>query len=179
MSCSCRPPTWRRPSSVAAPDFSFDIVSRADQMEVKNGIDQAQKELANRYDFRGGKSEILHEKDDITLIADDEFKMQQLKDIVVSKLMKRGIDFRQIDWGKQEHGTGLTIRQKLVFKTGIPQDQAKALIKQIKEKGLKVQAQIQGEEVRVSAKNKDDLQKTIQFVKGLELPYPVDFVNYR
>jgi cyclic-di-GMP-binding protein len=164
---------------VANPDFSFDIVSRADMMEVKNGIDQAQKELANRYDFRGGKSEILHEKDDITLIADDEFKMDQLKDIVISKLLKRGIDMRQIDWGKVEHGTGLTIRQKLVFKTGIPQDQAKALIKQIRDKGLKVQAQIQGEEVRVTSKSKDDLQKAITFVKSLDLSYPVDFVNYR
>lgn len=162
-----------------AADFSFDLVSRADPMEVKNGIDQAQKELANRYDFKGGKSEILHEKDDITLVADDEFKMDQLKDIVISKLLKRGIDMRQIDWGKVEHGTGLTIRQKLLLKTGITQDQSKPLIKQIKDKGLKVQAQIQGEEVRISAKSKDDLQKCIAFIKSLELSFPVDFVNYR
>lgn len=164
---------------MASSDFSFDIVSRADMMEVKNAIDQAQRELANRYDFKGSKAEILHEKDDITLIADDEFKMDQLKDIVVSKMLKRGIDIRQIDWGKQEAGTGLTIRQKLVLKTGIPQDQAKALIKQIRDKGLKVNAQIQGDEVRVSSKSKDDLQKTIQFVKSLDLSYPVNFVNYR
>jgi hypothetical protein len=160
-------------------DFSFDIVSRADAMEVKNAMDQAQKELANRYDFRGSKAEILHEKEDITLIADDEFKMDQLKDIVVSKMLNRGIDFRQIDWGKQEAGTGLSIRQKLLLKTGIPQDQAKALIKQIKDKGLKVQAQIQGEEVRVTSKSKDDLQKAITYVKGLDLAFPVDFVNFR
>ena len=162
-----------------ATEFSFDLVSRADPMEVKNGIDQSQKELANRYDFKGGKSEILHEKDDITLVADDEFKMDQLKDIVISKLLKRGIDMRQIDWGKTEHGTGLTIRQKLLLKTGITQDQSKPLIKQIKDKGLKVQAQIQGEEVRISAKSKDDLQKCIAFIKSLELSFPVDFVNYR
>lgn len=148
-------------------------------MEVRNAIDQAQRELANRYDFKGSKCEIIEEKEDITLVGDDEFKLSQLKDIVLSKLLKRGIDIRQIDWGKIEPGSGISVRQKLILKTGIPQDQAKALIKQIKDKGLKVQAQIQGEEVRVSGKNKDDLQKAIQFVKGLTLPFPVNFVNYR
>ena len=164
---------------MAAVDFSFDIVSKADMMEVKNAIDQAQKELANRYDFRGGKSEILHEKDDITLIADDEFKMEQLKDIVFSKMLKRGIDARQIEWGKPEPATGLTIKMALKLKQGIEQDKAKALIKQIRDKGLKVQAQIQGDEVRVSSKSKDDLQKAITFVKGLDLPFPVNFINFR
>jgi len=164
---------------MAAVDFSFDIVSKADMMEVKNAIDQAQKELANRYDFRGGKSEILHEKDDITLIADDEFKMDQLKDIVFSKMIKRGIDARQIEWGKPEPATGLTIKLALKLKQGIEQDKAKALIKQIRDKGLKVQAQIQGDEIRVSSKSKDDLQKAITFVKGLDLAFPVNFINFR
>jgi cyclic-di-GMP-binding protein len=164
---------------MASTEFSFDIVSRADKMEVKNGIDQAQRELANRYDFRGSIAEIKAEKEEITLIAEDEFRMNQLKDIVVSKLLKRGIDMRQIDWGKLEPGAGISVHQKLELKNGIAQDKAKALIKQIKEKGLKVQAQIQGEEIRVSGKNKDDLQKAIQFVKGLTLDFPVDFVNYR
>ena len=164
---------------MAAQDFSFDIVSRADMMEVKNAIDQAQKELHNRYDLKGTKCEIQAEKDDYTLIADDEFRMDQLKDIVFSKLIKRGVDARQIDWGKVEPGAGISVKCKLTFKTGIAQDKAKSLIKQIKEKGLKVNAQIQGEEVRVSAKSKDDLQKTITYVKGLDLDYPVNFVNYR
>jgi len=164
---------------MAAVDFSFDIVSKADMMEVKNAIDQAQKELANRYYFRGGKSEILHEKDDITLIADDEFKMDQLKDIVFSKMIKRGIDARQIEWGKPEPATGLTIKLALKLKQGIEQDKAKALIKQIRDKGLKVQAQIQGDEIRVSSKSKDDLQKAITFVKGLDLAFPVNFINFR
>lgn len=164
---------------MAAPDFSFDIVSRADMMEVKNAVDQAQKELANRYDFRGSKSEILHEKEDITLIADDEFRMDQLKDIVFSKMLKRGIDARQLEWGKPEPATGLTIKVKLILKTGIEQQKAKDLTKQIRDKGLKVQAQIQGEEVRVSSKSKDDLQKAMAFVKTLDLPYPVNFVNFR
>lgn len=164
---------------MASADFSFDIVSRVDQMEVKNAIDQAQKELSNRYDLKGTKAEIKAEKEDITVIADDEFRLEQVKDIVFSKLIKRGIDGRQIEWGKIEPGAGISVHIKLTFKAGIPQDQAKALIKQIRDKGIKVNAQIQGEEVRVSSKSKDDLQKTMAFVKGLDLPYPVDFVNYR
>lgn len=165
---------------MATQDFSFDIVSRVDKMEVKNAIGQAEKDLANRYDLKGTKCEIVHEKDDVSLIADDEFRMDQLKDIVFSKLIKRGIDGRSIEWGKLEPGAGISVHCKLTFTQGIAQDKAKALIKQIKDnKGLKVQAQIQGEEVRVSGKSKDDLQKAITFVKGLDLDFPVDFVNYR
>lgn len=164
---------------MAAAEFSFDIVSRVDQMEVKNAIGQAEKDLANRYDLKGTKCEILAEKDDITLVADDEFRMDQLKEIVFSKLLKRGIDHRQFEWGKLEPGAGISVRCKLTFKAGIAQDKAKPLIKQIKDKGLKVQAQIQGDEIRVSSKVKDDLQKTITFVKSLELDFPVDFVNFR
>lgn len=162
-----------------AADFSFDIVSRVNHMEVKNAVDQAQKELANRYDFKGSKAEIIENKESVTLIADDDFKMNQLKDILESKLVKRGVDRRQFDWGKSEPATGLTIRQELKFKAGIAQEIAKPLIKQIKDKGFKVQAQIQGDEIRVSGKSKDDLQKTIQFIKGLDLEVPVDFINFR
>jgi cyclic-di-GMP-binding protein len=165
---------------MAAADFSFDIVSRIDSMELKNAIDQAQRELLNRYDFKGGKSEIQFDnKLEVVLVADDEFKMDQLKDIVFSKMLKRGIDARQFAWGKVEEAGNLTVRCEMELKQGISQDKAKPLIKQIRDKGLKVNAQIQGEEIRVSSKSKDDLQKTIQFVKSLELEYPVDFVNFR
>jgi hypothetical protein len=164
---------------MATGEYSFDIVSKVDLMEVKNAIGQAEKELSNRYDLKGTKCEIVLEKDNVSLIADDEFRMQQLQDIVFSKLIKRGIDARSIEWGKIEPGAGLSVRCKLELKQGIPQDKAKALTKQIRDQGLKVNAQIQGEEVRVSGKNKDDLQKAIGFVKGLDLEYPVAFVNYR
>ncbi|HRJ28107.1 MAG TPA: YajQ family cyclic di-GMP-binding protein [Fimbriimonadaceae bacterium] len=160
-------------------DFSFDIVSRVDKQEVRNAMDQAIKELTNRYDFKGSKSEIQFEKEEITLIGDDEFKLGQVRDIVESKLLKRGIDIRQIDYSKPEPATGMTLKQKVILKQGISQDHAKPLIKQIKDAGIKVQAQIQGEEIRVSGKSKDDLQKAIQFVKGLKLDFPVEFVNYR
>ena len=164
---------------MASTEFSFDVVSRADMMEVKNAIGQAEKEFENRYDFKGSKCEIQSEKEGVTLVADDEFKMDQLKEIVVSKLLKRGIDFRQIDWSKLEPAAGVTVKTKLELKTGIPMDKAKALTKQIRDSGIKVNAQIQGEELRVSAKSKDDLQKAITFLKGLDLDYPINFVNYR
>ncbi len=164
---------------MATQEFSFDIVSKADMMEVKNAVNQATKELDNRYDFRGSMASISLEKDEINLVADDEFRMEQLREIVVSKLLKRGIEYKMVEQGKVEPGSGISVKQKLTFKNGIPQEQAKALVKQIKEKGLKVNAQIQGEEVRVSGKAKDELQKAIQFVKGLDLPYSVDFVNLK
>ncbi len=164
---------------MASSDFSFDIVSRVDMMEVKNAINQAEKEFANRYDFKGSKCEMVYEKDELKVIGDDEFRLDQVRDIVFSKLVKRGIDPRQVEWSKPEPGAGVTVHSKLSFKAGIPQDKAKELTKIIRDKGLKVNAQIQGDEVRVSGKSKDDLQKTIAFVKGLDLGYPVDFVNFR
>ncbi|MCU0316901.1 MAG: YajQ family cyclic di-GMP-binding protein [Fimbriimonadaceae bacterium] len=164
---------------MATQDFSFDIASKVDQMEVKNAIGQAQKELANRYDFRGSNAEIELEKDEVKLVAEDEFRMEQLRDIVISKLIKRGIELKMIEQGKIEPGAGISVRQKLTFKSGIPQDQAKSLIKQIKDQAFKVNTQIQGEEVRVSSKSKDDLQKAINFIKSLDLPFSPSFINYR
>ncbi len=164
---------------MAAKEFSFDIVSSADMMEVRNGVDQAKRELANRYDFKGSKAAIEFEKDEITLIADDEFRMGQLTDILTSKMIKRGIELRQLDFGKMEPGTGVSVKQKVTMKQGIAQEHAKPLIKQIKDKGLKVQAQIQGDAVRVTGKDKDELQKVMAFVKSLELPMPIKFENYR
>lgn len=161
-------------------EFSFDIVSEVDKMEVKNAFNQAEKELQNRYDFKGTKAEMeLVDDSAIDLTADDEFRMGQLYDIVFSKLIKRNIDAKMIETGKIEAAGGMTVKQKVSFKQGIPQDQAKALVKQIKDSKIKVNAQIQGEQVRVSSKSKDDLQKTMQFVKGLDLPYAINFTNYR
>ncbi|RYG32119.1 YajQ family cyclic di-GMP-binding protein [bacterium] len=164
---------------MAVSEFSFDIVSRADAMEIKNALNQADKDLGNRYDLKGTKCEIVTEKDETKLIADDEFRMDQLKEIVFSKLLKRGIDARQFSWGKLEPGAGISVHCKIEFKNGIEQTKAKALAKQIKDKGLKVQTQIQGEEIRVTSKSKDDLQKTMAFVKELDLDFPVEFVNMR
>jgi cyclic-di-GMP-binding protein len=162
-----------------AQEFSFDIVSRVDLNEVKNAHNQAVKELENRYDFRGSIAKIEFDGKEISLTAEDEFRLEQVRDIVFSKLVKREVDAKMIEFGKIEPGAGVSVRQKVTFKQGIPQDQAKSLVRQIKDKGLKVNAQIQGEELRVSGKAKDDLQKAITFVKSLDLPFAVDFVNYR
>lgn len=164
---------------MATQDFSFDIVSRVDLNEVKNAYNQATKELENRYDFRGSIAKIEFDGKEVKLTAEDEFRLEQVRDIVFSKLVKRGIDPKMVEYGKAEPGAGISVHQAVQFKQGIPQDQAKSLAKQIKDKGLKVHAQIQGEELRVSGKSKDDLQKAIQFVKSLDLPFAVDFVNYR
>ena len=162
-----------------AKDSSFDIVSRVDQQEVKNAIDQAKRELANRYDFKGSASDITHNVEKIELVSDDEFKLQQLRDIVESKLIKRGIDLRHVEYGKITPGAKMTVDQTLTLKQGITQDLGKTISKAIRDSKLKVTSQIQGDELRVSGKEKDELQKVITLVKGLDLPVPVDFVNYR
>lgn len=164
---------------MAQSQFSFDIVSRVDQQEVRNAVDQAQKELMNRWDLKGTHSEIEFEKDQITLTGGDEMKLGMVRDILFSKLIKRGIDARQVDYGKEEPATGMSLRQKVNFKQGIEQETGKQISKSIRDSGIKVNAQIQGDELRVSGKSKDDLQKAMALVKGMDLPVPVEFTNYR
>ena len=162
-----------------AKEFSFDIVSKADVQEVRNAMDQVRREVANRYDFKGTKVSAEFVNDEISLTADDEFRMKQLQDIVVSKMVKRGIDSRQLDYGKLEPGSGVSVKQKATLKQGIPQDLAKQMIQRIKDEKLNVKTQFQGDAVRVTGKDKDELQKTMAFVKGLKLELPVKFENYR
>jgi len=162
-----------------AKESSFDIVSRVDWQEVKNAVDQAKRELANRYDFKGSSSEISLGAETIDLTSDDEFKLSQLRDIMESKLIKRSIDLRHVEHGSITPGSKMTVHQALSFKKGITQDLGKTISKAIRDSKLKVTSQIQGDELRVSGKDKDDLQKVIALVKGLDLPVPVDFVNYR
>lgn len=165
---------------MAASEFSFDIVSKVDPMEAKNAMDQVQREVQNRYDFRGSLAEAELDKDEIKMHCEDDFRLSQLKDIVLSKLLKRGIDLRMVEHGKVEPGAGASVRQVLKLKAGLTMDEAKALAKQIKEnKALKVNGQVQGDAVRVSSKSKDDLQKCMTFVKSLELDYAPEFTNYR
>lgn len=162
-----------------AKDSSFDIVSRVDMQEVRNAVDQAKRELSNRYDFKGSAAAIEHTETKIDLTADDEFKLSQLRDIVESKLVKRSIDLRHVEYGKVTQGAKMTVEQQLLLKQGISQDLGKQISKAIRDSKLKVTSQIQGEELRVSGKDKDELQKVIALVKGLDLAVPVAFVNYR
>ena len=164
---------------MAQSTFSFDVVSKVNRQEVKNAVDQAQKELMNRFDLKGTNTEIEFEKEEIVLVGGDEGKLAQVRDILFSKMMKRGVDARQLEYGKEEPASGMTVRQKVEFKDGIEQSVAKGISKQIRDSGLKVTAQIQGDEMRVSGKSKDDLQKAMAFLKALDLPVPIEFTNFR
>ena|SRR3989304_1093940 len=162
---------------------SLDIVSEIDMQEVDNAVNQARKEIEQRYDFKGSKSEINlekeKEKEGITVLADDDYKLKAIIDILQSKFIKRGISIKSLDYGKAEAASGSMVRQVIKLKNGIPTEKAKEIIKIIKETKLKVQSQIQEEQVRVTGKNIDDLQEIIALLKGKELDIPLQFENFR
>jgi cyclic-di-GMP-binding protein len=160
-------------------ESSFDIVSKVDLSEVTNAINIAKKEIQNRYDFKGSKSDISLEKDELILISDDEFKLEQLKDVLIGKLIKRGVPTKNIQYGKVEPASGGTVRQRAKLVQGIDKDNAKKINTIIKNTGLKVKSQIQDDQIRVSGKSKDDLQKVIAAIREADLPIDVQFVNYR
>jgi uncharacterized protein YajQ (UPF0234 family) len=162
-----------------AQDFSFDIVSKTEMQEVSNAIQQAQKELAQRFDFKGSKSSIELTAEEIVLVSDDEGKLRSVKDILESKLVKRGVSLKPLDNYPHEKSPGGTVRQKAKIVQGIEIEKAKAIVKAIKEAKLKVQASIQSEQVRVTGRAKDDLQKAMAIVKGHDYGIPLQFTNYR
>lgn len=160
---------------------SFDIVSELDMQEVDNAINQADKEIATRFDFKGGKSKIELDKGTkkIKLLADDDMKLRALHQIIETKMSKRGIDLRCLEYGKEEEATHNAIRQEVTLKNGVDKESAKKITKMIKESGLKVQAQIQDEQVRVTGKKIDDLQAVIQYLRTNEVGLPLQFINMR
>jgi len=162
-----------------AQEFSFDVVSKTDMQEVSNAVQQAQKELAQRFDFKGSKSSIELAAEEIVLASDDEGKLRSVKDILESKLVKRGVALKAMDYGVLEQAMGGTVRQRAKIVQGIEIEKAKAIVKAIKEAKLKVQASIQSDQVRVTGKTKDDLQKAIALVKGKDFGIPLQFTNYR
>jgi len=162
-----------------AQEFSFDIVSKTDMQEVANAIQQAQKELAQRFDFKGSKSSIELAADEIVLSSDDEGKLRQVKDIVESKLVKRKVSLKALDYGKVEPAAGATVRQSAKIVQGIESEKAKAIVRTIKDAKLKVQASIQSDQVRVVGRSKDDLQKAISLVRENDFGIPLQFTNYR
>lgn len=162
-----------------AKDSSFDVVSQVDLQEVTNGITMALKEIRNRYDFKGSKSDISVDKKELVLISDDEFKLEQLKDVMVSKLIKRGVPTKNIEYGKVENASGGTVRQRGKLIQGIDKENAKKINNLIKKSGLKVKSQIQDDQLRVSAKSRDDLQQVIAAIKEADLSIDVQFINYR
>lgn len=160
---------------------SFDIVSEIDMMEVENAVNQAQKEIGQRFDFRGGKSSIELDKTakKIKIIADDDMKLRSIHQVLATKMAKRNLDLRALKYGKEEPATGNTIRQVIDIKAAMEKEEAKEVTKAIKDSKLKVQAEIQGEQVRVSSKSIDELQATMSMLKGKELKFPLQFINMR
>ena len=163
-------------------DSSFDIVSQVDFQEVDNAVNQAIKEMRARYDFKGSKSELVFKRDEkkISILADDDMKLNSMTEMLETKLAKRGISVKALKYGTSEKAMDGLIRQSAEIISGIPQEQAKEIVKAIKEQKLKVQPSIQGEQVRVAGKNKDDLQAVIQLLRSAPpVSIPLQFVNYR
>lgn len=160
---------------------SFDIVSEVDLQEVDNAINQAMKEIQQRYDFKGSKSEIeLNKKENsLTVNSDDEFKLRSVIDILQNKLIKRGISVKAMSYGSVEPASGGTVRQVIKLQKGIDKDNARLIVKMIKDSKIKVQAAIQDEQVRVSGKSKDDLQEVMNILKSADLDFAFQFTNYR
>lgn len=162
-----------------AKDCSFDIVSETDLQEVNNAVNQAVKEIGQRFDFRNSKSSITLEGSELKIISDDEFKLDNVIDILKSKAVKRNVSVKSFEYGKIEPAAQGTVRQIVKIKSGISKDQAKKIVGFIKETKLKVQAQIQDDQVRVSGKNKDDLQQIIAKLKQADLDIDLQFINFR
>ena len=160
---------------------SFDIVSQVDLQEVDNALNQARKEIIQRYDFKDSKTLIdfnTHEKQ-ITLHTIDEFHLKSAVDILQSKLIKRGVSIKALRYGSLESAVGSTVRQQVTIVVGIGKDDARVVVKMIKDSKVRVQASIMEDQVRVSGKDKDDLQKVMQMLRDADLKFPVQFVNYR
>jgi cyclic-di-GMP-binding protein len=164
---------------MAAAENSFDIVSTVDFQEVRNAVQQAEKEIANRYDLKKAASELRLESEEIVLETADNYTLQQALDVLQSKMVKRGIHLKSLRYGKIEPASGGRARQKITLQQGIPIETAKKIVAEIKSRKLKVQAAIQGDTVRVSGKNRDDLQTVIAMLKALDLDVPLTFSNYR
>ena len=159
---------------------SFDIVSVVDMQEVDNAVNQAVKEIAQRYDFKGSKTEVSLEKDGtIRLQTEDEFRLKASVDVLQSKFVRRAVSLKALQYGKVEPASGGRVRQVVTIQQGIETEKAKEIVKAIKDAKMKVQASIQADQVRVSGKNRDDLQAVIALLKGKEFGIELQFTNYR
>lgn len=158
---------------------SFDIVSEVDQVELRNAVDQANKEITNRFDFKGSDARVEQGEKLLTLFADDEFKLEQVFDVLTGKLAKRGVDVRSLDRQKLEKISGNKVKQEVKVKVGVEGDLAKKIVRLIKDSKLKVQASIQGDAVRVSGAKRDSLQEAIALVKKSVTDTPLQYQNFR
>ena len=162
-----------------AAENSFDIACKIDMQEVTNALDQARREIETRYDLKGSKNELTLEKTDITVTAADDMKLKAVVDILQSRLHKRGVPLKALTYGTVEQASGGVLRQKISLQQGIPIENAREIVRVIKDTKLKVQAAIQADQVRVSGKNRDDLQKVIALLRDKDLGIALQFTNYR
>ena len=162
-----------------AGESSFDVVSDFDDMEMRNALDQVRREVQQRYDFKGVTFELTQAKTELVLLTDDEFRAAAIKDLIESKAVRRSLSLKIFDWGKIEPAGGDKVRQKITLRRGLDDVLAKKLSKLIRDEFPKVKSQIQGVALRVSGKNKDDLQMVIGRLKELDEPLPLQFTNYR
>jgi uncharacterized protein YajQ (UPF0234 family) len=158
---------------------SFDVVSVVDMQEVDNAVNQAIKEIGQRYDFKGSKTEVTLEKDAIKVVTDDDFRLKAVVDVLQSKFVKRGVSLKALQYGKVEPASGGLVRQMIAIQQGISKEKGREIIALVKGSKLKVQSQIQEEQVRVTGKNIDDLQEVIRLLKAKELGVDLQFVNMR
>jgi len=160
---------------------SFDVVSKVDMQEVKNAIDQALKEIHQRFDFKGTKTELtLNEKEnELVIVSDDEYKLKSVVDILKAKLIKRSVSVKAFAFGAVEPALGGTVRQTAKIQNGLTTEKAKEIVKEIKEGKFKAQAQIQGDQLRVQSKSRDELQAVIAFLKGKDFGVDLQYINYR
>jgi len=162
-----------------ASNCSFDVVSEVDLQEVDNAINQAKKEVAQRYDFKGSKAEIHLDKEEIKIIAEDDFRIKNIVDIIQEKMVKRKVPLKSLDYGKIEPASGAMVKQQVKIQRGIDKEKGKEIVAAIKASKLKVQGQIMDDQVRVTGKNKDDLQQAIQLLKSKDFGVELQFTNFR
>ena len=162
-----------------AAENSFDVACKIDPQEVTNALDQARREIETRYDLKGSKNEVRLETNEITVLAADDMKLKAVVDILQSRLHKRGVPLKALTYGKVEEAAGGALRQKISLQQGIPIEKAQEIVRLVKDTKLKVQAAIQEDHVRVSGKNRDDLQKVIALLKEKDLGIAIQFTNYR
>ena len=162
-----------------AGEFSFDVVSDFDDQELRNALDQVRREVGQRYDFKGATVQLDQGKTELSLLTDDEFRAAAVKDLIESKAVRRNLSLKIFDWGKIEQAGGNKVRQRIGLRRGLDEELAKRLSRLIREEFPKVKPSIQGDALRVSGKSKDDLQRVIVRLRGLDEPVPLQFENYR
>ncbi|AOJ69758.1 MULTISPECIES: YajQ family cyclic di-GMP-binding protein [Burkholderia] len=158
---------------------SFDVVSEANMIEVKNAVEQSNKEISTRFDFKGSDARVEQKERELTLYADDDFKLGQVKDVLIGKMAKRNVDVRFLEYGKIEKIGGDKVKQVATIKKGVSGDLAKKVVRIVKDSKIKVQASIQGDAVRVSGAKRDDLQSVIALLRKEVADTPLDFNNFR